>query len=208
MNPYMRCFPEKKCREGAMEDKHLAVLLKQYEVLFDYSTKQAPATKNAILAFGLSAIGTILAATIALLNYGASAVTGKELCLVSFFFVIPAACICLLFIWIGEIHRMLRAGHFVRGIEEYLNAECGQELLAWERYIREKGNRIIYPDLFVISIFLGTTVVSIICGLSVLGCKLNLTKLDTGYVIAYFAGLCFFVGGWLVFLSKKIRSYS
>ncbi|NTV15861.1 MAG: hypothetical protein HGB09_00245 [Chlorobiaceae bacterium] len=186
-----------------MNNKRLEAILKQYEIIFSYSTKAIPNSKNSILTFGLSAIGTILLSTIYMLNVGKHI----ELCIISFIFIIPLACFSLLFIWAGEIHRMLRAGNYVKNLEAILNNELNEYLFNWENYIREKEHKIVYPEIFVISIFIGTAITSIISGIWILNNDPNTLALSNKQVF-FFAGIIFSSAIGLIFhLLNKFNKY-
>lgn len=135
-----------------MNDK-LEVLMKQYEMLENYSTSTAPNNRNNILSFGLASLSAILAGNIILLT-----ATGVEvLSGIIFILLLPALSISILFLWLGEIHRMVRAGLFLMKLEKKINTELKEDVLHWEQYIRQPAVRIKYPEIFVIFLFLGAS---------------------------------------------------
>jgi hypothetical protein len=140
-----------------MDDK-LNILFEQYKRIGDYTFNTANAMKNNILTYGFSIIGAILAGNVILLN------SGKYLSIVVaiFLVILPIVSLTILFIWIGEVHRMMRAGLYLLKLEKQINELMKENLLNWESFIREKGNSIKYPDIFSIFILMGTSFCSII----------------------------------------------
>jgi len=140
-----------------MDDK-LTILFEQYKRIGDYSTNTANSIKNNILTYGFSIIGAILAGNIILLNSGkyTSIVVGI------FLFVLPIVTLTILFIWIGEVQRMMRAGVYLLKLEKKINKSLKDEILTWESFIREKGNVIRYPDYLSIFILIGISSFSIV----------------------------------------------
>lgn len=143
-----------------MDDK-LTILFEQYKRIGDYSTNTVNSIKNNILTYGFSIIGAILAGNIILLN------SGKYLSIVVgiFLFILPIVTLIILFIWVGEVHRMMRAGLYLLKLEKQINKLLKDDILTWESFIREKGNIIRYPDYFSILILIGISFLSIIAAL-------------------------------------------
>jgi hypothetical protein len=139
-------------------DEKLTILFEQYKRIGDYSTNTANSIKNNILTYGFSIIGAILAGNIILLN------SSKYISIVFgiFLFILPIVTLTILFIWIGEVHRMMRAGVYLLKLEKKINELLKEEILTWESFIREKGNVIRYPDYFSIFILIGISFFSII----------------------------------------------
>ncbi len=144
-----------------MNDK-LTILFEQYKRISDYSINTANAIKNNILTYGFSIIGAVLAGNIILLN------SGKYLSVVLgiFLLILPIVTLTILFIWIGEVHRMVRAGLYLLKLEKQINEILKENILTWEAFIREKGKTIKYPDFLSISILIGISFFSIIAAIA------------------------------------------
>jgi hypothetical protein len=134
-----------------MNDK-LEVLMKQYEMLENYSTLTVPNNRNNILSFGLASLSAILTGNIILLT-----ATGKEVLSGIIFILLPTLSISILFLWLGEVHRMVRAGLFLMELEKKINVELKEDVLHWEQYITQPAVRIRYPEIFVIFLLLGAS---------------------------------------------------
>jgi len=106
-------------------DEKLTILFEEYKRIGDYSTNTANSIKNNILTYGFSIIGAILAGNIILLNSDkyTSIVIGI------FLFVLPIVTLTILFIWIGEVHRMARAGVYLLKLEKKINELLKDEIL-------------------------------------------------------------------------------
>lgn len=139
----------------------IEALLKQYELIQNYTFNTIPASKNSILSFGLAILGAIFTGNIILLS------TDKYslISILIFLIILPLASVTIMFIWLGEIDRMMRAGAFLLSLEEQINTESNEEIFNWEKYIRLKKSLIMYPDIFALCVFLGTSFFSIIVSL-------------------------------------------
>lgn len=155
-------------------DEKLTILFEQYKRIGDYSINIANSIKNNILTYGFSIIGAILAGNIILLNADkyTSIVVGI------FLFVLPIVTLTILFIWVGEVHRMMRAGVYLLKLEKRINELLKDEILTWESFIREKGNVIRYPDYFSIFILIGISFFSIVAPIFLLH--------EEGLYVSYF----------------------
>jgi hypothetical protein len=144
-----------------MNDK-LTILFEQYKRIGDYSINTANSIKNNILTYGFGIIGAVLAGNIILLN------SGKYLSVVLgiFLFILPIVTLTILFIWIGEVHRMVRAGLYLLKLEKQINEILKENILNWESFIREKEKTIKYPDFLSISILIGISFFSIIAAIA------------------------------------------
>ncbi len=135
-----------------MNDK-LEVLMKHYEILENYATSAVPNNRNNILSFGLASLSAILTGNLILLT-----ATGKEaLSGIIFILLLPTLSISILFLWLGEVHRMIRMGLFLVELEKKINAKLKEDTLRWEQYIRQPAVKIRYPEIFVICLFLGAS---------------------------------------------------
>lgn len=122
------------------------VLLKEYESLRGESL-DSMGHQNQVVAFGLGAVAAVAGGALALSRTDAFLVAVFDLAL-------PAISVLVLFVWLGEVNRMMRAGAYLVELEARINVACGDELLRWEQELRQ-GNQMIYPYLAVITLFLG-----------------------------------------------------
>ena len=135
-----------------MNDK-LEILMKQYEMLENYANSTVLNNRNNILSFGLASLSAILTGNIILLT-----ATGKEaLSGIIFILLLPTLSITILFLLLGEVQRMVRAGFFLMELEKKINAELKEDVLHWEQYISQPVVRIRYPEIFVFFLFLGAS---------------------------------------------------
>jgi len=136
-------------------------LLKQYELIQNYTFNTIPASKNSILSFGLAILGAIFTGNIILLSADKYALIS----ILIFIIILPLSSMTIMFVWLGEVDRIMRAGAFLLSLEKQINRESDEEIFNWEKYIRFKKNSIMYPDIFALCIFLGTSFFSIIVSL-------------------------------------------
>ena len=137
------------------ESQKIEIMMKDYELLKTYSTISSPGIRYNIISFALATIGIIVSGTvIAISSKDISELMIKVIFLLGTLFI-PAFCIAILFIWLGEEHRMIRIGKFCQRLEKKVNNEFGEEILNWETFKRRKSESIIYPEFFVIALFLG-----------------------------------------------------
>ena len=129
----------------------IEVLLKEYEILHQESHNNIN-NRNKIISFGLATIGLIFASM-----FSADAATRTPiLVLIVFCFVIPVISIFVLYLWLGEVERMVRAGDYLRELEDRINSILDKEktTLRWEKWIISKERQIKYLYLVVILFFL------------------------------------------------------
>jgi hypothetical protein len=125
-------------------------LAREYETLRQESLASI-GHRLQILSFGVAALG--------LLSGGASVASASKATPVSvgiLSFAIPIVLVLVLFIWMGEFERMVRAGNYIVRIEARVNKGLGQPVLGWETWLRTKQAQMGYPyarsiDLFVMS---------------------------------------------------------
>ncbi len=134
-----------------MSDLKLEVLLKHYEVLANYNAVAQPEIRNRILSFSLLFLGVLFAGCVSLLAYE------QYLYAIYIFYLAPILITCFFLIWIGEIDRMVRVGLYIKILENKINSEIEEEVLCWEDYIRKRNNRIIYPNIATVFLFLGVS---------------------------------------------------
>lgn len=167
-----------------MEIKEL--IFEDYKVLREESL-QSMRNRNAILTFGLGALGLIFHAGISSFSTGTK--DGFWLSFFIFYIVMPALSLLILTLWFGEAARMSRIGVYLKDRENLINLLSGSVLKSlntdtaskkdhpthfdkvvfWENYIRErmdspsgKTRQLIFPYKAVIALFFGVSIVSII----------------------------------------------
>lgn len=130
------------------------IMMKEYETLRQESMDSIN-NRSHIVSFGLASIG-ILAAGF----FSSETALGLpfSVCLV-FSYAIPAVSILVLYIWLGEVERMMRAGSYLRELEARINKliDRPDPTLQWEQWLRTSHTQMTYPYLVVIMLFLGLT---------------------------------------------------
>lgn len=164
--------------------KKIEVLLKEYEILRQESHNNID-NRIKIISFGLATIGLIFASM-----FSADAATRTPtLVLTVLCFGIPVISIFVLYLWLGEVERMMRAGDYLRKLEDEINGILDKEetTLQWEKWIISKKRQIKYPYLAVILFFL------------LLACTSPLIGMVLGQ-------LRFMVFGWAVFIPWALEA--
>jgi hypothetical protein len=92
------------------------VLLKEYETLRQESL-DSNNNRSQIVSFGLGTIGLLAASVLASERASAS----LPLLLMVFSGAIPIISILVLYSWLGEVERMMRAGRFMSELERRIN---------------------------------------------------------------------------------------
>jgi hypothetical protein len=155
------------------DEKRLEILVKEYELL-ENSTTTSPGVRYSIISFAFATIGLVISGLLFSLssevsmNDGTSYLKiGMALALIMFF--VPAFCISILYIWLGEEQRMIRMGQFCLSLENKINEKLGEEAtLEWEHFKWEKSHWIKYPEMLVIAMFLGISLTFPLLGLSIM----------------------------------------
>lgn len=170
-------------------------------LLKTYSTISSPGIRYNIISFALATIGIIVSGTvIAISSKDISELMIKVIFLLGTLFI-PTFCISILFIWLGEEHRMIRIGKFCQRLEKKVNNEFGEEILNWETFKRRKSESIIYPEFFIIALFLGISLgfslLSFYIAESILGdhlCFYNITiNMQISLLLSIFLHLLIFL---------------
>jgi hypothetical protein len=156
-------------KEGVMENKEsqkIEIMMKDYEILKTYSTSISPGIRYNLISIALATIGVVISGTmIAVANgklFDLSDLVVKIVSILWVFFV-PAFCIVILYVWLGEEQRMMRMGEYCKELEEKINKEFGEEILNWETFKRKKSIR--YPEKLIIALFLGLSFGFFLAGL-------------------------------------------
>jgi len=175
---------------GLQKMELIKVKLEEYRTLRTESL-QSMRNRNEILSFGTASVGIIFWAGTNLYASGKSIFSFYILLL-----LIPALCILLTYLWLGETERMSRVSVYLMRLEKQINkliksSQKGTHKndilpsniqhsfngLYWENYLRTKPKKIKprklkrthqmrYPYIAVLIIFYGIAVGSIIFSLS------------------------------------------
>jgi hypothetical protein len=139
----------------------ISVALEEYKSLREESL-QSMQHQHTTLAYGLAAIGAAL--------FGGFQLTGKPYVL-TFLFILPVLCYLILFIWMGEVTRMIRAGKYLVGLENIINDGINKlpGPLCWENSLRKIELGRITPQIkwnykFIFGAYLALAFFSIIIG--------------------------------------------
>lgn len=134
------------------KDKNkIDVLLKEYEILRGENHNSIN-NRNKIISFGLATIGIIYAAM-----FSADPGTRMPILVLPVFSLgIPAISILVLYLWLGEVERLVRAGEYLRKLEDRINNIVDKEeaTLCWEKWILSEKRQIKYPYISAILLFL------------------------------------------------------
>lgn len=130
----------------------IEVMLKEYEMLRQ-EILGAMSNRAQIISFGLGTIGVLFAGILT----SDLAKESPKLLIVVFSFAIPTASVLVLYIWLGEVERMMRAGRYLANLEGRINRAlgAGEDTLRWENWLRDTRVQIRYTYLVVIALFFG-----------------------------------------------------
>jgi len=148
------------------EKLKIEVMLKDYEVLKNYSTISSPGIRYNIISFALATIGIIISGILFALSTGYSANPLLVLAVNLMSLVIPAFCLCIVMIWLGEEYRMMRIGIYCMNLEKEINKKLKENVLTWELFKREES--VKYPEFFVIALFIGLSLAFSIGGIYIM----------------------------------------
>lgn len=140
------------------------LLLKEYETLRQESLDSIN-NRSQIVSFGLGTIGLLAAGVLASERASSSLpVLSLVFCL-----AIPTISILVLYSWLGEVERMMRAGRFLVDLEARINAEIDSKepTLTWESRLRSGSTQMRYPYLVVLALFLGIAAGAPLVGLAI-----------------------------------------
>ena len=148
---------------GNQKKQKIEIIMKDYEILKTYSTSTSPGIRYNLIFMALATIGIIISGTmIAIANGKLSDLIVKIISILWVAFV-PAFCITILYVWLGEEQRMMRIGEYCKELEEKINKDFGEEILNWETFNRKKS--IKYPEILIIALFLGLSLGFSLAGL-------------------------------------------
>jgi hypothetical protein len=137
--------------------------MKEYETLRQESLDSIN-NRSQIVSFGLGTIGILAGGVLA----SERASQSIPLLILVFSVGIPTVSVLVLYSWLGEVERMMRAGRFMVDLEARINAEIspGDPALTWERWLRTANTQMRYPYIVVLALFLGIAVGAPFLGLS------------------------------------------
>lgn len=78
--------------------------------------------------------------------------------------IVPVLAKALLFIWLGEHRRMLRAGGGVQSLEYKINEIAGEALITWEQWLHDSKSHGRLPYLTTIGLLQSASTASILIG--------------------------------------------
>lgn len=138
--------------------------MKEYETLRQESLDSIN-NRSQIVSFGLGTVGVLAAGVLASERASGS----FPLLVLVFSLGIPTISVLVLYSWLGEVERMMRAGRFMVDLEARINAEISAAgpTLTWERWLRSSNTQMRYPYIVVLALFLGIAVGAPLLGLSV-----------------------------------------
>jgi hypothetical protein len=148
-----------------MNEKWIDIAMEEYKTLREESLA-AIAGQQQVLIVGLGGIGVLLGVGAASWNDSDK----NSLAAIVLLALIPLLCYLMLIIWIGEVIRMRRAGNFIAGIEQRINAAfpSRKDVLSWETRFRQplpKNNIKLSKNYqAIICLFLLTALLSIALG--------------------------------------------
>jgi hypothetical protein len=148
------------------EELKIEVMLKDYEVLKNYSTISSPGIRYNIISFALATIGIIISGVLFALSSGNSTHLLYTLAVNLMALLVPVFCLCIVLIWLGEEYRMMRVGKYCLQLEKEINKKLNEDVLKWEIFKRQGSVR--YPEFFVIALFIGISLAFSIGGIYII----------------------------------------
>jgi len=125
-------------------------LFKEYDTLRQESLDSMQ-NRTQIVAFGL---GTLAVLAGAVLSRDA---VSSQLIIAVFCIGLPVIGALALYIWLGEVERMMRAGKHIQQLELRINGIFNTTVLTWETRLRSTGSlQMKYSYAVVIALFAGS----------------------------------------------------
>lgn len=141
-------------------DLQLKALLEEYSSLRRESLS-AIGYRVQILAFTFASLAVVVAG---LLTRNLPDVLTGIISLI----VVPQIAKASVLMWLGEYHRSVRAGRYLRKVEEKINQIVGSNTLGWETTLATGTDRMSYPYVSVVSLLLGIGYVASVFGIFLL----------------------------------------
>lgn len=141
-----------------MEVKKEDILLRLYDSL-RVECQESITHRNQIISFGIGATALLLAGGLTIDNLR----VWSAICLFSI--VIPLAAVAILFIWLGELHRMIRADWYLIMLEKQLcEMTKAPPSFKWHTWLVASKTQMKYPHVAVVMLFLGTAFTAPVIG--------------------------------------------
>jgi len=157
------------------ESQKIEIIMKDYEILKTYSTSTIPGIRYNLISITLATIGIVFSGTMISITNGKFSDLLPKIVSILWIFFVPAFCIVILYVWLGEEQRMMRIGEYCKELEEKINKEFGEGILNWETFKRKKS--IQYPEKLIIALFLGLSFGSSLAGLYLLNVHFIMTSI-------------------------------
>jgi hypothetical protein len=135
-------------------------MLKEYEAIRQ-EILVAMNNRISILSFGLATIGAIFTASIAVSATGTYSVLASLMLILA----VPGINSFVLFMWMGEYQRMMRAGRFLFELEAKINKMAEADVLMWETQLRSQRLHMKYPYNTTVMLLTVIGIISIVLGL-------------------------------------------
>jgi hypothetical protein len=165
-------------KEGVMENKEsqkIEIIMKDYEILKTYSTSTSPGIRYNLISIALATIGIVFSGTMIAVTNGKFSDLLVKIVSILWVVFVPAFCIAILYVWLGEEQRMMRIGEYCKELEEKIHKEFGEGILNWETFKRKKS--IQYPEKLIIALFLGLSLGSSLAGLYLINVHFIMTSI-------------------------------
>jgi hypothetical protein len=111
------------------EKSWLQAKLEEYKALRAESMESLRA-QHQVLVYSFSLIGLLTAASGQIWDKSSFVAT------LIFWVAIPTFCYTFTFIWLGEVERFLRVGHYIAELELDVNERVGGDPMGWESHMR------------------------------------------------------------------------
>ena len=157
------------------ESQKIEIIMKDYEILKTYSTSTSPGIRYNLISIALATIGIVFSGTMIAVTNGKFSDLLTRIVSILWVVFVPAFCIAILYVWLGEEQRMMRMGEYCKELEEKINKEFGEGILNWETFKRKKS--IQYPEKLIIALFLGLSLGSSLAGLYLINVHFIMTSI-------------------------------
>lgn len=137
-------------------------LFKEYDTLRQESLDSMQ-NRTQIVAFGLGTLA-VLAGAVLSLDAGDRS---PHLIVAVFCIGLPVISALVLYIWLGEVERMMRAGKHIQQLELRINGIFNTTVLTWETRLRStRSLQMKYSYVVVIALFVGSALAAPWVGLA------------------------------------------
>jgi len=140
------------------------IMLHEYNTLRTEIENSFGSAKR-ILAIGLGIMGALFTGgVINQINNIDVNVFGSLLLISFLILVIPLVSLVTLAMWLGEYQRIQRAGKYLVGLENKINALVDEDVLNWENHLKKNNLHMRYPYASIIVLMIVISVLSHIGG--------------------------------------------